>query len=62
MHNSDSGHNTDLEDDEMGEVVDSSGSDGNGDGGWEEQKQENKKRKATAKKRGKEADSTEDIV
>ena len=60
--NSDSGHNTDLEDDEMGDVVDSGGSYGNGDGGWEESKQEHKKPKAKAKKRGKKAGSIEDTV
>ena len=37
-HNSDSEHNTDLEDDEMGNIVDGYSSDGNGDGGWEEPK------------------------
>ena len=31
--NSDNGHNTDLEDDEMGDVVDGYSSDGDGDGG-----------------------------
>ena len=36
--NSDSEHNTDLEDDEMGDVVDGCSSDGDGDGGWEEPK------------------------
>ena len=36
--NSDSEHNTDLEDDKMGDVVDGCSNDGNGDGGWEEPK------------------------
>ena len=61
-HNSDSEHNTDLEDDEMGDVVDGCGSDGNGDGGWEEPKQEKKKRRAKAKKRSKKAGSIEDTI
>ena len=60
--NSGSEHNTDLEDDEMGDVVDGCGSDGDGDGGWEEPKQEKKKRRAKAKKRSKKAGSTEDTV
>ena len=60
--NSDSGHNTDLEDDEMCDVVDSCSSDGNANGGWEEPKQEKKKRRAKAKKRSKKAGSTEDTV
>ena len=59
---SDSEHNTDLEDDEMGDVVDGCSSDGDGDGGWEEPKQEEEKHRAKAKKKSKKAGSTEDIV
>ena len=46
----------------MGDVVDGCGSDGNGVGGWEEPKQEKKKRRAKAKKRSKKAGLTEDTV
>ena len=62
LRNSDSEHNTNLEDDEMGGVVDGCGSDGDGDSGWEEPKQEKKKRRSKAKKRSKKAGSIEDTV
>ena len=58
--NSDSGHSTDMEDDKRGDVVDGCGSDG--EGGWEEAKQEKKKRRAKAKKRTKKAGSIEGTV
>ena len=60
--NSDSGHKTDLEDDEMGDIVNGNGRDGDGDCGWEKPKQEKKKPKANAEKRGRKAGSIEDTV
>ena len=46
----------------MADVVEGCGSDGNGEGGWEEPKQEKKKHRAKPKKRSKKAGSTEDTV